>query len=161
MKRRGSSGKPRKKWRTDKAKARKALIARAPVADLQKQLTQRTRERDEALEQQTATSEVLRAISSFHGASLGPVFQYLCWRTQPASARPSFRFICCSLEMADMFSARRVAQVPGVALRRIGHEAGDLSSSTRAQSAGSARPRLLETKQVVHVADTGCRAVPY
>jgi hypothetical protein len=65
------SRKPGKGRRTKPA--RKALTGRASVADLQKQLIQRTRERDEALEQQGATSEVLKVISSSPG-ELKPVF---------------------------------------------------------------------------------------
>jgi GAF domain-containing protein len=45
------------------AKARKAPTAAASTADLQEQLDQRTRERDEALGQLAATSEVLQVIS--------------------------------------------------------------------------------------------------
>src|SRR6516165_3784439 len=52
-----------------------AAHRRSPsAADLQKQLDQRTRERDEALERERATAEVLRVISSSPG-ELEPVFE--------------------------------------------------------------------------------------
>ena len=47
----------------NKRKARRAPAAPTLAPDLQKQLDQRTRERDEALEQQAATAAVLKAIS--------------------------------------------------------------------------------------------------
>jgi hypothetical protein len=61
MQRRDESGQPVKGRRAPKA--RKAPNADLSVASLQEQLDRRTRERDEALEQQIATSEVLQVIS--------------------------------------------------------------------------------------------------
>src|SRR5262249_3776508 len=64
MKRRGGSGQPVKGQRHTaiRPKARNAPTATLPKADLHDQLAQRTRERDEALEHQAATSEVLGII---------------------------------------------------------------------------------------------------
>jgi PAS domain S-box-containing protein len=65
MQRRGQSEQPAKRRRqsASKPKARKAPTARLSNANLQEQLDQCSRERDEALEQLTATSEVLQVIS--------------------------------------------------------------------------------------------------
>src|SRR6476660_1881775 len=60
-------------------KVRKAPVARVTTAKLRKQLDDRTLERDEALEQLAATSEVLKVISGSHG-ELEPVFQSICAR---------------------------------------------------------------------------------
>jgi hypothetical protein len=68
MQRRGGSRQQVK----GRPKVRKAPTAH-PSTDLQEQLNRRTRERDEALEQQAATNEVLRAISSSAG-KLEPIF---------------------------------------------------------------------------------------
>jgi GAF domain-containing protein len=65
MRRRSTASKPvkRRGHHASGQKPRKALTRRASAADLQQQLDRRTHERDEALEQQAATSEVLKVIS--------------------------------------------------------------------------------------------------
>jgi len=74
MQRRDGSGQPAKEQRKSRPKARKAPTAHVSNADLQEQLGRAIRERDEALERQAATSEVLQVISSSSG-KLEPVFQ--------------------------------------------------------------------------------------
>jgi hypothetical protein len=65
MQRRGGSTKPAKDRRAPRPKARKAQTANISTGDLPEQLVERlVRERDEALERETATSDILRIISN-------------------------------------------------------------------------------------------------
>jgi signal transduction histidine kinase len=78
MQRRGDkvhSGKSRRP-KTTRIKGGKAAAPRASIADLEQRLSQQTRELEEALQQQTATSEVLSII-----------------RRSPADAQPAFEAI--------------------------------------------------------------------
>ena len=76
MQRRGETGKPVKRRGGSRPKAGKARTVSVSNADLHEQLSRRSRELQEALEQQAATSEVLQVISSTAG-ELEPVFNAL------------------------------------------------------------------------------------
>ena len=85
MKRRGrASGSSRK---AVLPKARKASMVRVLTTHVQEQLDHALRERDEALEQLAATSEVLQ--SSAHRAANLSLCSKPCWKTRCAFARPS------------------------------------------------------------------------
>ena len=119
---------------------------RPTAADLQKQLDQRTRERDEALEQQAATSEVLSVISGSRG-ELEPVFQ--------AILANAMRI--CEAKFGSMWEfadgAFRSLWSLGVppALAEYNRE-------WRVWGPDTSLARVARTKQTVHVADAraGC-----
>jgi class 3 adenylate cyclase len=67
MQRGGGSRRPAKGRRSVRVKVRKAPTAVVSIANLQEQLDQRIRELDEALEQRTATSDILRLIGNSSG----------------------------------------------------------------------------------------------
>ena len=143
-----AGGEPVKKRRrkavtAKRLKAPKAVRRRSSsAAGLNKKVALLTRERDEALEQQRATSEVLRVISSSPG-ELAPVFEAMlanAVRICEANFGVLFRFNSDAAEAAAMFGVppafsefwQRGPQRPG----RL-----------------SALGRVLETKQIVHIAD--------
>jgi signal transduction histidine kinase len=147
MKRRGGSGKPRKRRRTDKAEARKALTARTSVADLLEQLAQRTRERDESLEQLAATSEVLRAIAR-SPVELKPVFEaMLANATKLCEASYGNMWLCegDNLRTAALHGPLPAAYVEFLEQWRSGtslHPGPELASM-----------RAVNTRQTIQVAD--------
>jgi len=63
MQRRGGKGKPGKQRRTGRAKTRQTPIVGVSTGSLQEQVATLTRELKEAREQQSATVDVLKAIS--------------------------------------------------------------------------------------------------
>src|SRR5947209_8839912 len=133
--------------KTTKLKRRKeptAARGRASSAtDLQEQLDRRTRELAEALEQQTATSEVLRVISSSSG-ELAPVFESLL-----ASAKH-----LCGAEFGIILLRE------GDAFRTVALHGATAEYTEARWRAPFIRPaadtglgRVLETKQVGQIAD--------
>ena len=146
MQRRGGSEQPVKGQSANRPEARNAPTAKVSTADLQEQLDRRTRERDEALEQLAATSEVLQVISSSPG-KLKPVFEAMLENAlRICEAKFGTLYLC------DGGALRPVADTHRAPLAYI--------------EARKRKPRLppvpdgpvggvLITKQVVHVADLG------
>lgn len=128
----------------------KAARRRAPSpAKLQALLAQRTRERDEALEQQAATAKVLRVISSSPG-ELEPVFRSMlknAMRICDAKFGALFR-----LKDGAIHTASSLGVPPKLAdfLERQG---------PLQPKRGAPLDRMLHTRQVVHVADEMAEAV--
>jgi hypothetical protein len=86
MQRRGGSTKPAKDRRTPRPKGRKTPNEPASTDHSPEQFDRLKRERDEALDQLAATSEVLQ-VSALPGAIWNRCFNP-CWQTRYASARP-------------------------------------------------------------------------
>jgi signal transduction histidine kinase/CheY-like chemotaxis protein len=116
-------------------------------ADLEKKVALRTRELTEALEQQTATSEVLRVISSSPG-EMDPVFTVIL---KNAMHLCEARFANLLLYDGERYTAAMLHGVPddyramwARGPRRIGPNTG--------------LGRMTRTKQVVHIADMAADA---
>ena len=135
MQRRGGSGQPVKGQSANRPKASNAPTAQVSTADLKEQLDRRTRERDEALEQQTATSEVLGVISG-SPTDVQPVFDLI--------AKSAARL--CQAQFATSFSSTGNSSIlsPCRVLRRSGQDLTErLSHGAGARKRGcSLDPRL-------------------
>jgi transcriptional regulator with GAF, ATPase, and Fis domain len=143
MQRRGGSGQQGNGRRASRPKTRKAPVARVATANLQEQVAALTRELKEAREQQAATSEVLQVISSSAG-ELAPVFESLL-----ASAKH-----LCGAEFGAIFLRE------GDGFRIVALHAASAEYTEARWHAPFIRPaadtglgRVLETKQVVQIAD--------
>ena len=131
-------------------KARKAPIAHVSNADLQEQLGRAMRERDEALERQAATFEVLQVISASPG-KLEPVFQAMlenALRICEAKFGTLFRF--------DGKAFHRAAEI-GVpsALAELQEKRGPYLPES-----GTLLDRVLQTREVAHSPDYAAEPIP-
>ena len=136
--------------RLKRRNAQKAAVDRSPPAGPETEVARLTRERDqaleqlsEALEQQTATSEVLRVISSSPG-KLGPVFQALlekAVRICDAKFGILFRYDTETFEAVAQFGVPQ-------ALTEFLRQRGSFQPPTE-----SPLDRLSRTKNVVRISD--------
>jgi two-component system, NtrC family, sensor kinase len=143
MQGRGGSGQPVKGQSANRPKAHKAPTAQVSTNDLQEQVAALTRELKEAREQQTATSEVLQVISSSSG-ELAPVFESLLARAKHL----------CGAEFGIILLRE------GDGFRTVALHAASAEYTEARWHAPFIRPaadtglgRVLETKQVVQIAD--------
>jgi GAF domain-containing protein len=141
MQRRGSSSGQGQRQRT-KSEVPKVPTARASGAARDDLLDQRTRERDEALEQLAATSEVLQVISSSPG-ELEPVFDAML---EKATRICEAKFGVLFRYEAGAFQAAAVQGVPppfSEYLQGRPHRPGP----------GTAIDRVMKTRATIHVLD--------
>src|SRR5215213_9247507 len=132
--------KPARKPRPGPETTRRRAPAPGKVQGL---LAQRTRERDEALEQQAATAEVLRVIANSPG-TLEPVFQSMLQNAMRiCDAKFGALFRC---KDGAIHTASTLGMPPKLA-RFLEH--GGLLRPRH----GAPLDRMLHTKQVLHVAD--------
>jgi GAF domain-containing protein len=144
MQRRGGSGQPVKgqRHRTIRPKTRKAPTAHVSNADLQEQLGRARRERDEALEQVSATSEILKIISKSPG-ELELVFDAML---ENATRICDAEFGTLYLRETDSFRAVGIHNAPPAYVRaRMGQQVRPPPDSALGQVAA--------TRQVAQIDD--------
>ena len=118
-----------------------AAMPQYSYTDLEEKLARVQRERDEALEQQTATSEVLRVISSSPG-ELEPVFQ--------AMLANAMRI--CEAKFGIMFGYADGA-FRGLSWLGISPEFSDFVRQPRVWGSETGLGQLARTKKTVHITD--------
>jgi hypothetical protein len=126
-----------------RTRAKRAPRKDASSASLVKELAAKTRELDEALHQQAATSEVLRVISISPG-DLRPVFDAML---EQATRVCDAKFGGMLLQEGGAFRSVAEHNVPFALAELMRHELSVRSPPD------SPLDRMARTKQVVHVAD--------
>ena len=146
MQRRSGSEQPVKGQSANRPEARNASTAQVSTPDLQEQLDRRTRERDEALEQLAATSEVLRVISSSPG-KLEPVFQVILENAlRICEAKFGTLYLCDGSTLRPVADTQRAPPAYIEARKR---------KPRLPPVADGPVGRVLITKQVAHITDLG------
>src|SRR3974390_312803 len=143
MQRRSGSGQPTKVQRGE-PKARRAPTARASAADLHHQLDRRTRELEEALQYQTATSEVLNVIRR-SPADAQPVFDAI---VQSAARLCGANFSVVYLYDGDRLRIAATKNFTPEA-KNLSHALQQLKRPDRSQLGG----RAILDRKLVHVPD--------
>src|SRR5215470_14080700 len=136
--------------RTQKSQPASEKKLKAYACDLEQKLEARERELAEALEQQTAASEVLRVISSSRG-ELGPVFQAML---KNATRICGAKFGILFRYEGGLFHPAALLDVPPA-----------LADFTARQGSFAPQPgrlfgRLCQTKRVIHVLDRATEPDP-
>jgi two-component system, NtrC family, sensor kinase len=144
MRRRGTASGPSGKG-VFRPKPRKAPTAHASTTDLQEQVDALTRELKEAREQQTATADVLKVISSSPG-ELEPVFN--------AMLENATRI--CEAKFGTLYRYDRGAFHP-VTFHKVPSSLADFlrQRGSFVPPAGTPLDLLLRTRNVIHVVDDG------
>ena len=142
MQRRGGSGQPVKGQSANRPEARNAPTAQVSTADLQEQLDRRTRERDEALEQVRAISEVLQIIKS-SPRELDSVFQTML---EKATNLSGSKFGNMYLHKGGAFELAATYNSPPALVE-------ERARAPFRPKANTPPDRMVRTKSVVHIVD--------
>ena len=118
------------------------------IADLQRQLAECRAERDEALQRETATAEVLRVINASPG-DLAPVFEAILEKAHSLCGIAQG-----SLELYDGERFRAVAT------RGVSEEYAALVRAPQYNPRGSPPQRLLDGESIVQIPDIGALQFP-